>query len=142
MSDKEKVKSDKSDNKKSDKVKSDKSNNEDTSEKLCEKIVDVLNDRLAKRIAVIDLRSVAGIADYFVICESDNTAHTSAIASGMIDIMKEKHAARPWRCEGETEGRWVLVDYVDVVVHVMLADVRALYDLEGLWSKKSAAKSF
>jgi ribosome-associated protein len=104
-------------------------------EKLVDAIVQSLEEKLAERITVIDLRKVSAAAEWFIVCQGDNTAHTSAIADGVIDILKDKHSTRPWHHEGLEEGRWALIDYTDVVVHVMLPEVRKFYNLESLWGK-------
>jgi len=104
---------------------------------LVDAIIEALEDKLAENIVVIDLRDVSGAADWFIICQGGNTSHTSAIADGVIGILKEKRQTAPWHHEGLEEGRWALIDYTDVVVHVMLPDVRKYYDLESLWIKKA-----
>jgi len=68
-----------------------------------------------------------------VVCEGDNTSHTSAVANGVIAELKARHGTAPWHHEGVEDGRWALIDYTDVVVHVMLREVRKYYDLESLW---------
>lgn len=103
---------------------------------LVDAIVSVLEERLAERVAVIDLRGAGAAAEWFVICQGDNTSHTTAVADSVIAELKGKHGTAPWHCEGIAEGRWALIDYTDVVVHVMLAEVRAYYDLESLWGTK------
>jgi ribosome-associated protein len=100
---------------------------------LVDAIVSVLEDKLAERIAVIDLRSVAAAADWFIVCSGDNTSHTAAVANEVIGALKERHGTAPWHHEGVEDGRWALIDYTDVVVHVMLEEVREYYNLEGLW---------
>ena len=77
----------------------------------------------------------SGAADWFIICQADNTSHTSAIADGVIKALKEKHTS-PWHQEGLEDGRWALIDYTDVIVHVMLPELREFYDLESLWTVK------
>ena len=104
---------------------------------LVDAVVKALEEKLAENIAVIDLRGVSGAADWFVVCQGDNTSHTSAIADGGIGTIKEKYLTAPWRHEGLEEGRWALIDYTDVVVHVMLPEVRKYYDLESLWAKRA-----
>jgi ribosome-associated protein len=101
---------------------------------LVDAAVKALEEKLAEKIAVIDLKGFSGAADWFIVCEGDNTSHTTAIADGVIGILKEEHGTRPWHYEGLEEGRWALIDYTDVVVHVMLTDVRKFYDLESLWA--------
>jgi ribosome-associated protein len=101
---------------------------------LVDAVVSVLEDKLAERIAVIDLRKVSAAADWFVVCSGDNTSHTTAVANEVIGALKQRHGTAPWHYEGVEEGRWALVDYTDVVVHIMLDDVRKYYNLESLWS--------
>ncbi|MDR3013137.1 MAG: ribosome silencing factor [Chitinispirillales bacterium] len=105
-------------------------------EKLVDAIVRELEEKLAEKIVTIDLRDVSGaVADWFIVCQGDNTSHTTAIANGVIAALKDKHDTRPWHHEGLETGRWALVDYTDVVVHVMLPDVREFYNLESLWNR-------
>ena len=102
---------------------------------LVDAVVRSLEEKLAERIVVIDLRGVSGAADWFIVCQGDNTSHTSAIADGVVGTLKEKYKTSPWHHEGLEEGRWALIDYTDVVVHVMLPEIRKYYDLESLWVK-------
>jgi len=92
-----------------------------------------LNDKLAERVAVIDLRNVSAAADWFIVCSGDNTSHTTAVANSVIATLKNSHGTAPWHYEGVEDGRWALIDYTDVVVHVMLNEVREYYNLESLW---------
>jgi ribosome-associated protein len=96
-------------------------------------VVSVLEEKLAERIAVIDLRKVSAAADWFIVCSGDNTSHTTAVANEVIAALKERHKTAPWHHEGVEDGRWALIDYTDVVVHVMLEEVREYYNLESLW---------
>ncbi len=100
---------------------------------LVDTVVSVLEEKLAERIAVIDLRKVSAAADWFIVCSGDNTSHTTAVANEVIGALKARHGTAPWHYEGIEDGRWALIDYTDVVVHVMLDDVRKYYDLESLW---------
>jgi len=102
---------------------------------LVDAIVSVLEEKLAERISVIDLRKVSAAADWFIVCSGDNTSHTAAVANEVIGALKARHGTAPWHYEGIEDGRWALVDYTDVVVHVMLEDVRKHYDLESLWGQ-------
>jgi ribosome-associated protein len=108
---------------------------------LVDAVVSALEEKIAENIVVIDLRGFSGIADWFIVCQGDNTSHTSAIADGVIGILKGKHKTAPWHHEGLEEGRWALVDYTDVVVHVMLPDLRKYYDLESLFASGADASS-
>ncbi len=101
---------------------------------LVDVVVRSAQEKLAEEIVVIDISELHGTADWFIICQGDNTVHNSAIAGGIVESTKEL-GTRPWREEGSEEGRWVLIDYSDVVVHIMLPELRTYYDLEELWSK-------
>ena len=89
-------------------------------------------DKLARDIIVIDVSDRLSITDCFVIASADNERQTKAV----IDEIEEKLrvlGAKPARREGEREGRWVLLDFVDLVVHVLRAEEREYYNLERLW---------
>lgn len=101
--------------------------------RLVDAIIAAARDKLAEKIAVIDLHDAASTADYFIICQSDTAVQNRAIAEAIADRCAKKNT-HPWRREGESGGRWVLLDFSDVVVHIMLEDVRRFYSLETLWS--------
>lgn len=103
-------------------------------EKLVESIIKSAQERLAEQILVIDLRELSGVADFFIICQSDNIVHNRAISDGIVESLK-KQDTKPWLVEGEDEGRWILIDFSDVIVHVMLPDIREYYKLEELWTE-------
>jgi ribosome-associated protein len=89
-------------------------------------------DRKADDVAVLNLKQETGIADYFVICQGDNPHHNRAIRDSIVDAL-EGHGVFPWHSEGEQDGRWILIDFSDVVVHIMTPLVRGYYALEDLW---------
>lgn len=97
-------------------------------------ITEAAVERLAEKIVMIDLRGLATPADFFVICQSETAVQNRAIAQAIIDRCAEKNSY-PWHCEGKEEGRWILVDFTDVVVHILLPDLRDYYDLESLWPR-------
>lgn len=104
------------------------------SEELVTAIVSSLRDALAQKIVTIDLHDLHGATDWFILCQGDNTVHNRACADRVIHNLKKLHT-RPWQREGLDEGRWILLDYSDVVVHIMLDELREFYNLEGLWSE-------
>jgi ribosome-associated protein len=106
---------------------------------LVDAIVKSAKDKLAEQIIVLDIRKLPGTADFFVICQSDNGVHNRAIADTIINDLADLDT-RPWHAEGLEDGRWVLVDYSDVVVHIMLPEVRSYYNLEGLWAAAETVK--
>jgi ribosome-associated protein len=93
---------------------------------------DLLLDRKAFEIAILDLRRVTDSTDFLVIASGRSDTHVSAIADHMIDELK-KEGVRPVGIEGLRGGRWVLADYVDFVVHVFHPAAREFYQLERLW---------
>ncbi|MFP4015011.1 MAG: ribosome silencing factor [Chitinispirillaceae bacterium] len=102
-------------------------------QKLVDEIIESLQQKLAEEIVIVEMPEARGGADFFIVCQGDNTSHTSAIAEGVTKNLKEKHTI-PWHAEGSDDGRWILIDYTDVVVHVMLPEIREYYDLESLWA--------
>lgn len=90
-------------------------------------------DKKARNIVVLDMREVSGVADYFVICTGDSDLQIKAIYEAIREEIKEACDERPWHREGTDAYQWVLVDYVDLVVHIFTEEKRAYYDLERLW---------
>ena len=83
-------------------------------------------------IVGLDLSGLDGVADYFLICSGSSEPQVKAIAEAVEDKLRE-HGARPWHIEGQEFRRWVLLDFVDVVVHVFHEKTREYYLLERLW---------
>src|ERR1700730_13741153 len=93
------------------------------------------SDRKALDIVQLDLREIIGYNDYFVICTGRTDRQVKAIHDSIHAGMKAEHGLLPRRVEGLTESRWVLMDYLYVVVHVFTPDKRAFYRLEQLWGE-------
>jgi ribosome-associated protein len=89
-------------------------------------------ERKAADGLVLDLRHLSDATDYFVIVSGTSDTHVRAIAEHVIETL-QADGVRPYMVEGLQQGRWVLVDYVDFVVHVFHPTLRAFYQLEGLW---------
>jgi len=104
-------------------------------DRLAEEVGELAADKKAIDILVLDLRGVVGYADYFVICSGGTERQTKAIHDGIHIGLKERHGLLPRRVEGVTEARWILMDYLDVVVHVFTPETRAYYRLEQLWGE-------
>jgi ribosome-associated protein len=94
--------------------------------------VDLLFDRKAEDVTLLDLRKVSSATDFFLIATGRSDTHVSAIADHVVDEMK-KEGSRPFGVEGLRSGRWVLIDYVDFVIHVFHPAAREFYQLERLW---------
>ncbi len=84
-------------------------------------------------MVIIDLRKLNAPTDYFVVCSGSTDKHVRAIAGNIVEGMKKKKKIRAWHVEGHQAGRWVLIDYVNVVVHVFSDVARKFYSLETLW---------
>ena len=104
-------------------------------DRLAEEIGELAADKKAIDILVLDLRGVVGYADYFVICSGGTERQTKAIHDGIHQGLKDGHGLLPRRVEGLSEARWILMDYLDVVVHVFTPETRAYYRLEQLWGE-------
>lgn len=92
-------------------------------------------DRKAQEIVQLDLRGIIGYTDFFLICTGRTGRQVKAIHDAIHLGMKTDHQLLPERVEGLAEARWVLMDYLDVVVHVFTPDTRAYYRLEQLWGE-------
>lgn len=86
----------------------------------------------AENVTVIDLKPVTTMADYFVVCHAQTDVQVKAIADAVVDGMREE-GQRAWHKEGMDRNTWVLLDFVDVVVHVFQEETREFYGLERLW---------
>jgi len=90
------------------------------------------SSKLAEDIVILDVRSLIGITDYFVICSGRNERQVETIVQE-VERQLAAEGAKPYRREGERQLRWVLLDYLDFVVHVFHAEEREYYELERLW---------
>jgi ribosome-associated protein len=97
---------------------------------LCRELAD---NKKAENIVVLDVRKLSSVTDYFVIASGTSQPHLRAIVEEISGKLRDDHELRPARTDGATSGNWVVLDYFDVIVHVMHAGTRSHYDLEGLW---------
>jgi ribosome-associated protein len=107
-------------------------------ERLAEEVAALASDRKAADIVELDLRGIIGYADYFVVCSGNTERQTKAIHDAIYEGMKREHGVVPRRVEGMPEARWILMDYLDVVVHVFTPELRRYYRLEQLWGEAPA----
>jgi len=91
------------------------------------------DNRKAQQPVILDLRNISSLTDFFIILSGSSAPHLKAIAEEIMQKLKEDHDIRPHLSDGKGSGQWVVLDYYDVIVHVMSEDTRARYDLEGLW---------
>jgi ribosome-associated protein len=103
--------------------------------KLIKTIINAIQEKKGENIISLDLRKVnEAVADFFIVCEASNQPQVRAIAEFVEYEMKQKCDEYPYRHEGMKNLQWVLIDYVNVVVHVMLSETRKFYKLEEMWS--------
>ena len=104
-------------------------------EKLVETIIKGIQEKKGCNIVVADLSGIEGtICRYFVICQGGSPTQVEAIAESVGDMAREQLSEKPAHVVGLENAQWVAMDYVDVMVHVFLPDVREYYDLEHLWA--------
>jgi len=106
-----------------------------TPEEIARTIADYASDRKALDIVQIDLRGIVGYTDYLVICSGRTDRQTKAIHDAIHAGMKSEHGLLPRRVEGLSHAHWILMDYLDVVVHVFTPETRRYYRLEQLWGE-------
>ncbi len=106
--------------------------NELTAEQLCELVVEALEDLKARDIKVLDVRGKSSITDMMIVASGTSDRQVRALADSVIEKVKQ-HNIQPLGVEGQQAGEWIVVDLVDVVVHVMLPEIRDFYNLEKLW---------
>jgi ribosome-associated protein len=107
-------------------------------EEIATAVAHYASDRKAQDIVQLDLRGIIEYTDYFVLCTGRSDRQTKAIHDAIHAGMKSEHGRLPQRVEGLTEGRWILMDYLDVVVHIFTPEVREYYRLEQLWGEAPA----
>jgi ribosome-associated protein len=108
-----------------------------SSERLADRIAEVAADRKARDIRVLDVGSLVGYTDYFLICSGGTERQTKAIHDAIHESLKDE-GMMPARVEGSREARWILMDYQDCVVHIFTPDARSFYRLEQLWGEAPA----
>lgn len=103
-------------------------------DQLITEIIKGIEDVKGEHITLLDLREIDNtVCDYFIICDGNSNTQVSAIAGSIQKNVGKKLQEKPWHVEGESNAEWILMDYVDVVVHVFQKPVREFYDIEGLW---------
>ena len=108
------------------------------SEQLIEEIARYAAEKKAAEIVELDLRGVLDYTDYFLLCSGNTERQTKAIHDGIFEGLKRMHGTLPRRVEGLARADWILMDYLDVVVHIFTPATRAYYRLEQLWGEAPA----
>lgn len=107
-------------------------------EELAQTIAALAADKKAADLVELDVRGVVGYTDFFLVCSGNTARQVKAIHDGVHQALKDEHGLLPRRVEGLAESRWVLMDYLDVVVHIFTPEARDFYRLEQLWGEVPA----
>jgi ribosome-associated protein len=103
-----------------------------------QQLIDVIGEALlqkkAENIKLLDVRKVTTLTDYFIICHATTDTQVKAIADSVTDETKKVYGERVWRKEGYDTSRWIVLDYVNIVVHIFVQDLREYYGIERMWS--------
>ena len=103
--------------------------------KIFKTIIQAIQEKKGENVISLDLRKIPeAVADFFIICEASSTTQVKAIADSIEDEVKKNCDELPYKHEGRQSLQWVLIDYVNVVIHVMLPENRRFYKLEEMWS--------
>ncbi|HEU4469783.1 MAG TPA: ribosome silencing factor [Flavisolibacter sp.] len=103
--------------------------------KIIKSIIRAIQEKKGENIVSLDLRKIPeAVADFFVICEASNQPQIRAITDAVEEQVKKNCGESPYHYEGKQNMQWVLIDYVNVVVHVMMPEQRKFYKLEEMWS--------
>lgn len=103
--------------------------------KIFKTIIKAIKDKKGEHVVSLDLRKIPeAVADFFIICEANNQPQIRAIAESVEEEVKKKCGEAPYHHEGKQGLQWVLIDYVNVVVHILMPENRKFYKLEEMWS--------
>ena len=113
--------------------------NLENSTKISKQISELMLEKKALDIRIIDVREITTLTDYFIVCSSDSDPQTRAICHHIEDELTND-GIKPWHIEGMENLSWVLIDYVNIVVQIFSIDSREFYDLERLWADGKITK--
>jgi ribosome-associated protein len=108
------------------------------SEQLIAEVARLANDKKAHDVVELDLRGVVGYTDWFLVCTGNTGRQAKAIQDGILEGLKSEHDLLPRKVEGTPQGGWILIDLIDVVVHIFTPQAREFYRLEHLWGEAPA----
>ncbi len=101
---------------------------------LITEIINGIETVKGENITILDLRKIENtVCDYFIICDGNSNTQVNAISSSIQKIVGKNAQEKPWHIEGEINAEWILMDYVNVVVHIFQKSTREFYDIEELW---------
>ena len=101
---------------------------------LITEIIKGIEEVKGENITILDLREIENtVCDYFIICDGNSNTQVSAISGSVQKVVSKSLKDKPWHVEGESNAEWILMDYVNVVVHIFQKQIREFYNIEGLW---------
>ncbi|OQX94887.1 ribosome silencing factor [candidate division KSB1 bacterium 4572_119] len=109
------------------------------SKELVKTIAEYTLEKKAEDVVILDLKKITTVTDYFLICSADSEHQVKAISDNIIEKLKEKNI-NIWRTEGFESSNWVILDLVDIVIHIFKPDAREFYSLEKLWGDAEIMK--
>jgi ribosome-associated protein len=109
-------------------------------QRLVAEIARYAGEKKASEIVELDLRGIVGYTDWFVVCSGNTERQTKAIHDGVLEGCKRDHGLLPRRVEGLAQAHWILIDFLDVVVHIFTPQTREYYRLEQLWGEAPARR--
>ena len=107
-------------------------------EEMKDRVIAAIEDMKGQDVAVLDVRGMTDITDSMVIVSGTSNTHVKAVADKVLEVLR-REGVKPMGVEGEQQGEWVLIDFGDLVVHVMHPETRRFYELEKLWSEELEA---
>jgi len=114
---------------------------ETNTDALITAIIGGIEDVKGSEINILDLRDIENtVCDYFIVCEGNSNTQVNAIVSSVQKKVSKELKDKPWHIEGEDNAEWVLMDYVNVVVHIFQKHIREYYDIESLWGDAKTTK--
>lgn len=110
-------------------------------DQLITQIIRGIEEVKGQDIEILDLRDIENtVCDYFIICNGTSNTQVNAIVGSVQKFVSKSLQEKPWHVEGSENSEWILMDYVDVVVHVFQKHIREFYDIEGLWGDAKSVK--
>jgi ribosome-associated protein len=111
------------------------------SSKIIKTIINAIHEKKGENVISLDLRKIPeAVADFFIVCEANNPSLLKAVADEVEHEVKEKCNESAYKHEGRQAQQWIIIDYIDVVVHIMLPEPRKFYQLEEMWSDAVATE--
>lgn len=103
-------------------------------DRILNTIYNAIDDKKGVNTRILDISAITTISDYFIVTSGNNYNQVRAIADNVEEELLKKHGMRPERVEGYNNGEWILLDYIDYVIHVFDREQRLFYDIERIWS--------